>query len=108
MKNYKRNALVWFDEEQLEFFYRWKPQAIPVDAGDVSERLAFNKKNNCRNFNYFLTDVWPELPSERDCLATGEIKGTDNICLDNAASSDKHGQQLGCYGCHSMGRCDLQ
>ncbi|KAL5263086.1 hypothetical protein ACHWQZ_G008481 [Mnemiopsis leidyi] len=102
MKNYKRNALVWLDGPHLDFFYKWKPQAIDVDAGDVSGRLALKRKLQCKSFDYFLENVWP-LPAERDCVATGMIKGTDNQCLDNAGGSDTFGQHLQIWGCHNLG-----
>lgn len=102
LKNYKRNALVWFDGPHLDFFYKWKPQAVDVDAGDVSDRLAIKEKMKCKSFDYFLKEVWP-MPAERDCLATGDIKTTNDQCLDNAASSDTLGQRLQMWGCHNQG-----
>jgi len=103
LKNYKRNALVWLDGPHLDFFYKWKPQAREVDAGDVSDRLALKKKLQCKSFDYFLEEVWPELPAEKNCLATGAFSTDDNACMDNAGGSDKHGQSVEVWGCHNLG-----
>ena len=78
MKNYKRNAIVWLDGPHLDFFYKWKPQAIEVDAGDVSERLKLKEKLKCKNFDYFLHNVWA-LPAEADCVATGAVSASQLI-----------------------------
>lgn len=64
--------MVWLDGPHLDFFYKWKPQALEVDAGDVSDRLKIKEEMKCHSFDYFLENVWP-MPAERDCLASGDV-----------------------------------
>lgn len=65
--------------ENLEFPWR------TMDVGDLSERLAIKEKLKCKNFTWYIANVWPELNVfDQDALAWGSVRNIQtNKCLDN-------------------------
>lgn len=64
VRNEKRAALVWLDEH-LEDFYKEVPQARHMDAGDVSERLALKERLGCKNMQWYIDNIYPELKTKQ-------------------------------------------
>ncbi|KAG7274846.1 hypothetical protein CRUP_038819 [Coryphaenoides rupestris] len=64
----RRNALrvaeVWMDQHKSHVYMAWN---IPQQEGPARAALG------CRSFNWFLTNVYPELRSYRDTLAYGVV-----------------------------------
>ncbi|XP_059169601.1 polypeptide N-acetylgalactosaminyltransferase 1-like [Physella acuta] len=58
--NYKRAALVWMGN-YTRFLYSIYPDMKTLDVGDVSERLALKTKLGCKDFSWYLQNIWPEL-----------------------------------------------
>lgn len=58
--NSHRTARVWLDEH-IDKFYEANPDAKYLDSGDVSDRLELRHKLDCRNFSWFLDNVYPDL-----------------------------------------------
>lgn len=55
-QNYKRVAEVWLDEFK-EYFYKKKPHALELDAGDLSAQFALRKRLQCKSFKWFMENV---------------------------------------------------
>ncbi|XP_041375866.1 inactive polypeptide N-acetylgalactosaminyltransferase-like protein 5 [Gigantopelta aegis] len=83
--NYKRAVEVWMEPEHKKFVYDFFPDMKEVDAGDLSDRLALKKKLKCKNFTWFLDNIWPELlVYDRNVFAWGSARNpSSNRCLDN-------------------------
>lgn len=70
MTNSHRTARVWLDE-YIERFYDAQPDARYVDSGDISDRVELRKRLNCKNFTWFLENVYPDLLLIRQKLNEG-------------------------------------
>ncbi|XP_051158579.1 polypeptide N-acetylgalactosaminyltransferase 13-like [Leptopilina boulardi] len=58
--NLARVALVWMDE-WADFYFKFNPQAERVkDKQQVRSRLEMRKALKCKNFEWYLDNVWPE------------------------------------------------
>lgn len=58
--NSVRSARVWL-ADYIEHFYKANPSARHLDSGDISERLDLKQRLQCRNFSWFLDQVYPKL-----------------------------------------------
>ncbi|CAG9862920.1 unnamed protein product [Phyllotreta striolata] len=59
--NSLRVAHVWMDSYK-DFFLRQRSDAQNVDYGDISSRLQLRKELKCHDFDWYLKNVYPELP----------------------------------------------
>merc|ERR1719414_81371 len=55
-------ARVWMDD-YIEFFFEVNPEARNLEYGDVSKRVELRQKLNCHSFEWYLENVYPNLPS---------------------------------------------
>uniref|UniRef100_A0A2K5Q3U9 Polypeptide N-acetylgalactosaminyltransferase n=1 Tax=Cebus imitator TaxID=2715852 RepID=A0A2K5Q3U9_CEBIM len=75
----KRNALrvaeVWMDDYKSHVYIAWNlPLENPgIDIGDVSERRALRKSLKCKNFQWYLDHVYPEMRRYNNTIAYGEL-----------------------------------
>ena len=99
-KNYVRTARVWFDDE-LEFFYKIRPQFRDLDVGDLSERHALRERLQCNTYASFIRDVFPELPLERDLQASGQFKTDGQMCMDTRGGDLAESNPLHFGQCHT-------
>jgi polypeptide N-acetylgalactosaminyltransferase len=72
VRNYKRLAEVWFDEYK-DHFYKVKPEARPMETGDISEMKARRERLQCKDMSWYIKHVDVELGWE-----------ADRICIPNA------------------------
>ncbi|XP_033750178.1 inactive polypeptide N-acetylgalactosaminyltransferase-like protein 5 [Pecten maximus] len=84
--NYKRAISVWMDEYS-RYVYGFYPEMKSFSMGDVDERFMLKRKLRCRPFDWFLTNIWPELFTyDVNVTASGGV-GLENYkpprCLDN-------------------------
>ncbi|CAL8072254.1 unnamed protein product [Orchesella dallaii] len=101
-RNNLRLAAVWMDE-YAQYYY----QTIGFefeDMGDISERLAIRKRLNCKSFDWYMHNVYPEGFNPKTAIFNGELRnlgGKLNMCLDIVKSKKI---PVGMYNCHGLGR----
>ncbi|XP_045443944.1 polypeptide N-acetylgalactosaminyltransferase 6 isoform X4 [Pipistrellus kuhlii] len=106
-RNQVRLAEVWMDSYK-EIFYRRSMEAAKMarekSFGDISERLQLREQLHCRNFSWYLHNIYPELfiPDLKPTFY-GAIKNLGiNQCLD--VGEKNHGEKpLIMYACHGLG-----
>ncbi|NWT02031.1 GLT17 acetylgalactosaminyltransferase, partial [Mionectes macconnelli] len=104
----KRNALrvaeVWMDDYKWHVYIAWNlPLENPgIDIGDVSERKALRKSLKCKNFQWYLDHVYPEMRRYNNTVAYGELRNNKakDVCLDQGPQ-ENHTAIL--YPCHGWG-----
>eukprot|EP00062_Callorhinchus_milii_P024113 gi/632983695/ref/XP_007908773.1/ PREDICTED: polypeptide N-acetylgalactosaminyltransferase 6 [Callorhinchus milii] len=106
-RNQVRLAEVWMDEYK-ELFYKRNHQAAQIakekSYGDLTSRFQLKERLQCKNFTWFLQNVYPELfVPEFHPIKAGAIKnkGTGS-CLD-VGEQNHGGKPLILYPCHGMG-----
>ncbi|XP_022238622.1 putative polypeptide N-acetylgalactosaminyltransferase 9 isoform X2 [Limulus polyphemus] len=103
-RNSVRLAEVWLDD-YAKYYY----QRIGYDLGDfgdVSSRKELRKQLKCRNFDWYLKNVYPELFIPGEAVASGEVRNLGEgsiICLDSPARRDDLHKPVGLYPCHGQG-----
>uniref|UniRef100_A0A915AX99 Glycosyltransferase 2-like domain-containing protein n=2 Tax=Parascaris univalens TaxID=6257 RepID=A0A915AX99_PARUN len=58
--NSLRTVKVWFDEYE-KYFYKARPNAIGINAGDLSERFELKRRLRCKPFSWYINEIYPEL-----------------------------------------------
>jgi hypothetical protein len=118
LRNTRRAAEVWMDEYK-EFYLQTVPSARRIDIGkcvflfhrdlfiwydddgqfSISARLEVRNRLKCKNFTWYLQEVYPELKPMK--LMKGKRMQISNgrYCLDTLGRS-KAGQSIGLYQCH--------
>nr|XP_033806766.1 polypeptide N-acetylgalactosaminyltransferase 16 [Geotrypetes seraphini] len=85
IKNTKRTAEVWMDEFK-QFYYEARPSAIGKSYGSVADRVELRKKMNCKAFQWYLENVYPELKIPEKEVVPGIIRQGGN-CLESLGQS---------------------
>jgi len=49
---------------------------VQGEYGDVSARKSLRKRLNCKSFDWYLKNIFPELFIPRDASASGEVRAT--------------------------------
>ncbi|KAI1307558.1 Polypeptide N-acetylgalactosaminyltransferase 11 [Halotydeus destructor] len=69
MKNSLRVAHVWMDD-YIKYYFQMRPDAEKMKYGDISERVEVRQKLQCKSFEWYLKNVYPELkiPNSNETL----------------------------------------
>ncbi|XP_014784702.1 polypeptide N-acetylgalactosaminyltransferase 13 [Octopus bimaculoides] len=72
--NYKRAVEVWFGPYK-KYVYNYFPLMMDIDVGDLSDRLRIKNELKCKNFDWYLDNIWPDLfRFDVNVTASGELK----------------------------------
>ncbi|XP_037124183.1 polypeptide N-acetylgalactosaminyltransferase 17 [Syngnathus acus] len=102
----RRNALrvaeVWMDHFKSNVYVAWN---IPmenhgIDFGDISERVALRKSLQCKNFQWYLENIYPEMRTYSDTLYYGELRNSkaSHLCLDDGMNENDTATLYPCHG----------
>ncbi|KAF5296609.1 hypothetical protein FQA39_LY12437 [Lamprigera yunnana] len=94
--NLARVALVWMDEWG-EFYFKFNEEARKVkNKQDVLSRIRLRNKLQCKNFRWYLDNVWPQnfFPGRRKFF--GRIKNIgEDLCLIKPLGKETSNQPMG-------------
>ena len=101
--NTARTVEVWMDEFK-RLFYMNRPDLSNVDVGDLKGRMKFKQNMQCKNFKWYLDNVYPQkfiLDSPDHVFAYGRLRNEPSgLCIDTLQHDDKDSYALGVYACH--------
>ncbi|XP_069359727.1 putative polypeptide N-acetylgalactosaminyltransferase 9 isoform X3 [Maniola hyperantus] len=102
-KNSVRLAEVWLDDYAKYYYQRVGNDK--GDYGDISSRRSLREKLECKSFEWYLKNIYPELFIPGESVAHGEIRnvGFDKTCLDSPGHKSNHHKPVGLYPCHRQG-----
>uniref|UniRef100_A0A8C4PVA6 Polypeptide N-acetylgalactosaminyltransferase n=1 Tax=Equus asinus TaxID=9793 RepID=A0A8C4PVA6_EQUAS len=106
-RNQVRLAEVWMDEYK-EIFYRRNTDAAKIvkqkSFGDLSKRFAIKHRLQCKNFTWYLNNIYPEVyVPDLNPVISGYIKSFgQSLCLD-VGENNQGGKPLILYTCHGLG-----
>ncbi|XP_063384301.1 putative polypeptide N-acetylgalactosaminyltransferase 9 isoform X2 [Cydia fagiglandana] len=102
-KNSVRLAEVWLDDYAKYYYQRVGNDK--GDFGDVSGRKELRRKLQCKSFEWYLKNIYPELFIPGESVAHGEIRnvGFQKTCLDSPTRKSDHHKPVGLYPCHRQG-----
>lgn len=104
--NTVRAVEVWLDEYKNHYYAR-NPLARDVNPGDVTERKQLRKELNCKSFQWYLENIYPDLAIPEDRVGFyGSLhnQGASGKCLDyNPPENALTSGTVGTFGCHGQG-----
>ncbi|XP_054636551.1 polypeptide N-acetylgalactosaminyltransferase 6 [Dunckerocampus dactyliophorus] len=106
-RNQVRLAEVWMDDYK-QIFYRRNQKAAAMARehtyGDISDRLKLRENLQCKNFSWYLNNVYPEaFVPDKIPVKYGAIRNAGSrTCLDTG-EKNTGGKPLIMYSCHNMG-----
>ncbi|KAI6200901.1 Polypeptide N-acetylgalactosaminyltransferase [Aphelenchoides besseyi] len=99
--NAARTANVWMDDYK-KFFFSMVPGARDVDPGDITARQKLRKELQCKSFQWYLENIYPESPIPARYRSVGQVLNEGSkLCLDTMGK--KTGQSPGLSACHGLG-----
>lgn len=101
-KNSIRLAEVWMDEYKNYYYERFNYDL--GDYGDVTERKELRKKLNCKSFDWFVKNIYPDLFVPGEAVASGEIRSKAKpMCVDSSVDSQNMHKPVNMWPCHNQG-----
>lgn len=94
--NLARVAMVWMDEWG-DFYFKYNPEARKVKhRQNIEERLRLRKNLKCKNFEWYLDNVWPDHFFPKKERFFGRIKNLEtNLCLIKPLGKGTLNQPMG-------------
>ncbi|XP_041105031.1 polypeptide N-acetylgalactosaminyltransferase 12-like [Polyodon spathula] len=108
LANSVRAAEVWMGSYK-ELYYHRNPHARLEPFGDVTERKKLKEKLECKDFKWYLENIYPDIhvPQDRPgFFGMLKNKGMVSYCFDYNPPDDHNiaGQRVILYPCHGMGQ----
>ncbi|KAK1173095.1 polypeptide N-acetylgalactosaminyltransferase 12 [Acipenser oxyrinchus oxyrinchus] len=108
LANSVRAAEVWMGSYK-ELYYHRNPHARLEPFGDVTERKKLKEKLGCKDFKWYLENIYPDIhvPQDRPgFFGMLKNKGMVNYCFDYNPPDEHNvaGQRVILYPCHGMGQ----
>ncbi|KAL5006593.1 hypothetical protein ScPMuIL_015399 [Solemya velum] len=101
-KNSVRLAEVWMDEYKNYYYERFNYDL--GDFGDVTERKELRKRLNCKSFDWFVKNIYPDLFVPGESVASGEVRSKAKpMCVDSAVDSHNYHKPVNMWPCHNQG-----
>jgi len=99
-RNTRRAAEVWMDEYK-KYYYAAVPLAKNVPFGNIDSRMELKKELQCKPFEWYLDNVYPDLkiPDSQDATYGSIRQG--GSCLDTLGHLVDG--TVGLYSCHGSG-----
>ena len=101
---------MWLDEYK-EYYY----DRIGHDLGnygDISSRITLRNQLQCKSFDWYLKNVYPELFIPGESVAHGEVRNLFNegahMCLDSPAKKENLNKPVGLYPCHKQVKSSIR
>uniref|UniRef100_A0A8D8G6T3 Polypeptide N-acetylgalactosaminyltransferase n=2 Tax=Culex pipiens TaxID=7175 RepID=A0A8D8G6T3_CULPI len=97
-KNTRRAAEVWMDDYK-QYYYAAVPLAKNIPFGNIDERLQLKEQLECKNFKWYLDNVYPQLT-----IPEQQTKGSlrqGPYCIDTLGHLVDG--IVGLYHCHNSG-----
>lgn len=94
--NLARVAMVWMDE-WADFYFKYNPEARKAkERQNVTERIQLRKRLNCKSFEWYLDNIWPEHFFPKSDRFFGRIKNVEaNECLIKPLGKGTLNQPMG-------------
>ncbi|XP_063789669.1 polypeptide N-acetylgalactosaminyltransferase 3 [Pseudophryne corroboree] len=108
IRNQVRLAEVWMDDYK-EIFYRRNREAANIvqqkSYGDLSKRQSLRQNLQCKNFTWYLKNVYPEIyVPDLNPLIYGDIQNIGKgWCLDAGGDNSQGDKPPILYSCHGLG-----
>jgi len=101
-RNSIRLAEVWLDDYKKYYYDRIGHDL--GDFGDVSSRKKLRNQLQCKSFQWFLDEVYPELFIPGEAVASGEARNEwSNQCIDSPGKREDLHKPVGLWPCHNQG-----
>ncbi|XP_069359726.1 putative polypeptide N-acetylgalactosaminyltransferase 9 isoform X2 [Maniola hyperantus] len=98
-KNSVRLAEVWLDDYAKYYYQRVGNDK--GDYGDISSRRSLREKLECKSFEWYLKNIYPELFIPGESVAHGEIANpSSDMCVDSAAGPEDMKKPVNVWPCH--------
>ena len=65
-------------DDYIKFYYIINPHVIHTDFGDVSERKQLRDDLQCKSFQWYLDNIYPEAQVPRRYKSLGEVRSIES------------------------------
>ncbi|XP_077396562.1 polypeptide N-acetylgalactosaminyltransferase 17-like [Festucalex cinctus] len=101
-RNGLRVAEVWMDEYKRNFYLAWNMpmQDHSIDYGNISERVELRKRLQCKNFKWYLDNIYPVMRTYNNTDIHGMMYNfkVTTLCLDRGEKTDLTPILFSCHG----------